>query len=45
MHVALTDDQEDLKSELRSYYQSLLTPEVELELSKAGGIGPAVQRR
>ena len=44
MDIAYTEEQQALKSELRSYYQSLLTPEVELELSKAGGVGPAVRR-
>src|SRR5580693_9090452 len=44
MDIAYTEQQQALKSELRSYYQSLLTPEVELELSKSGGVGPAVRR-
>ena len=36
MEIAYTEEQQALKSELRSYYQQLLTPEVEEELSKAG---------
>ena len=44
MEIAYTEDQQALKSELRAYYQQLLTPEVEEELSTAGGIGPAVRK-
>src|SRR5580700_11478464 len=44
MEIALTEEQQTLKSELRAYYQSLLTPELEEELSHAGGIGPVVRK-
>ena len=44
MEIALTEEQQALKSELRAYYENLLTPEVEQELSLAGGVGPAVRR-
>src|ERR1700759_1445650 len=40
MEIALTEEQQALKSELRAYYQKLLTPELEQELAHAGGIGP-----
>ena len=32
MEIAYTEEQQALKSELRAYYQNLLTPEVEQEL-------------
>ena len=44
MEIALTEEQQALKSELRAYYQNLLTPELEEELSHAGGIGPVVRK-
>jgi len=44
MEIAYTEEQQALKSELRAYYQNLLTPEVEQELSQSHGIGPAVRR-
>ena len=44
MEIAFTEEQQALKSELRAYYQNLLTPELEQELSQAGGIGPVVRK-
>ena len=44
MEIALTEEQQALKSELRAYYENLLTPELEQELSHAGGIGPVVRK-
>src|SRR6202142_3640299 len=44
MEIAYTEEQQELKIELRAYYQNLLTPEVEQELAKAGGVGPVVRR-
>ncbi len=44
MEIAYTEEQQALKSELRAYYENLLTPELELELSRAAGIGPTVRR-
>ena len=44
MYLAYTDEQESLRRELRSYYEQLLTPEVEAELAKSHGIGPALRR-
>jgi len=44
MEIAYTEEQQTLKSELRAYYENLLTPELEQELSQAHGIGPVVRR-
>src|SRR3984885_15529395 len=44
MEIAYTEEQQALKSELRAYYQNLLTPEIEAELALAGGIGPVVRK-
>ena len=44
MYIAYTDEQEGLRKELRSYYERLLTPEVEAELAKSHGVGPALRR-
>src|SRR6202050_4258969 len=44
MEIAYTEEQQTLKSELRAYYENLLTPEVEQELAQAGGIGPVVRK-
>jgi alkylation response protein AidB-like acyl-CoA dehydrogenase len=44
MQIAYTAEQQALRQELREYYDNLLTPEVEAELSHAQGIGPVVRR-
>ena len=44
MEIAYTEEQQALKSELRAYYENLLTPEIEAELALAGGIGPVVRK-
>jgi len=44
MEISYTEEQQALKSELRAYYQNLLTPEVEAGLVHAGGIGPVVRK-
>ena len=44
MYRAYTDEQESLRRELRSYYEQLLTPEVEAELANSHGVGPALRR-
>ena len=44
MEIALTEEQQALKSELRAYYENLLTPELEEQLSRANGIGPVVRK-
>ena len=44
MYIGYTDEQEQLRQELRRYYTDLLTPEVEAELNDSHGIGAAVRR-
>jgi alkylation response protein AidB-like acyl-CoA dehydrogenase len=44
MDIGYTEEQQALKSELRAYYENLLTPEIENELSHAGGVGPVVRK-
>ncbi len=44
MEIGLTEEQEELRTELREYYANLLTPDVEAELALAGGVGPTVRR-
>ncbi len=44
MEISYTEEQQALKNELRSYYQQLLTPEVEADLAGAHGIGPVVRK-
>lgn len=44
MYLAYTDEQETLRQELRSYYERLLTPDVEEELANSKGVGPVVRR-
>lgn len=43
MFIGYTQEQIALRQQLRDYYDELLTPEIELELSKAHGIGPLVR--
>ena len=40
MHIGLTPEQEQLRSDLRAYYDQLLTPEILAEVQKSEGIGP-----
>jgi alkylation response protein AidB-like acyl-CoA dehydrogenase len=44
MEIGYTQEQQDLRQELRDYYTNLLTPEVEEELSESHGIGAAPRR-
>ncbi len=44
MEIAYTEEQQALKSELRAYYENLLTPEIEQQLANAGGVGPVVRK-
>jgi 3-oxocholest-4-en-26-oyl-CoA dehydrogenase alpha subunit len=44
MEIGYTEEQQELRRELRDYYANLLTPEVEAELSQSHGIGPTVRR-
>ena len=44
MEIGYTEEQQELRQELRDYYANLLTPEVEAELAQSHGIGPTVRR-
>ena len=44
MYLGYNEEQEKLRQELRSYYESLLTPEVELKLAGDRGVGPTMRR-
>ena len=44
MFLAYTEEQERLRQDLRAYYETLLTPEVEAELARSQGVGPAVRK-
>jgi len=44
MEIGYTDEQQALRRELRQYYATLLTPEVEAELAQSHGVGPTVRR-
>jgi alkylation response protein AidB-like acyl-CoA dehydrogenase len=44
VYIGLTEEQEQLRQELRSYYAKLLTPEVEEALSHSQGVGDAMKR-
>jgi alkylation response protein AidB-like acyl-CoA dehydrogenase len=44
MEIGYTAEQEALRQELRQYYGSLLTPEIQAELAVSNGIGPTVRR-
>ena len=44
MYLAYTEEQEGLRRELRSYYERLLTPEVQAELAESHGVGDALRR-
>jgi alkylation response protein AidB-like acyl-CoA dehydrogenase len=44
MEIGYTKEQQELRQELREYYEALLTPEVEQELASSHGVGPAVRR-
>src|SRR4051812_12682923 len=41
MYVGYSKEHEELRDELRAYYETLITPEVEEDLRKGEGIGPA----
>ena len=43
MQIGYTEEQEALRSELRTYYEALLTPEVEAKLVDGHGIGATVR--
>ena len=44
MYVGLSKEQEALRDELRAYYDKLLTPEIEDDIRKGEGIGPASKK-
>jgi alkylation response protein AidB-like acyl-CoA dehydrogenase len=44
VYIGLTEEQEQLRQELRAYYADLLTPEVEAELANDRGVGPTMKR-
>jgi len=44
VYLGYNEEQEKLRQELRSYYESLLTPEVELKLAGDRGVGPTMRR-
>jgi alkylation response protein AidB-like acyl-CoA dehydrogenase len=43
MYIGYTDEQEKLRRELRAYYATLLTPEVERELARSNGVGEVMR--
>jgi alkylation response protein AidB-like acyl-CoA dehydrogenase len=44
MYLELTDEQQALREEVRTYFEELLTPAVRAELAGGGGIGPAMRK-
>jgi alkylation response protein AidB-like acyl-CoA dehydrogenase len=44
VYIGYSEEQEALRRELRSYYERLLTPDVEAELAASRGVGPAMRR-
>ncbi len=44
MYIGLTKEQEQLRQEVRAYYEQLLTPEVRAQLTGSGGVGDANRR-
>ena len=43
MHIAYTQEQENLGRELRAYYRGLLTPEIRRELQREHGAGETMR--
>jgi alkylation response protein AidB-like acyl-CoA dehydrogenase len=44
VHLAYTDEEEQLRKQLRDYYDNLLDDETRRELRHAGGVGPVMRR-
>jgi alkylation response protein AidB-like acyl-CoA dehydrogenase len=44
MYIGYTEEQEELRKELRAYYADLLTPDVVEELAHSRGVGEAMRR-
>ena len=41
MYIGLTKEQEQLRHEVRDYFEQLLTPDVRARLTGSGGVGDA----
>ncbi|MFI5041047.1 MAG: acyl-CoA dehydrogenase family protein [Acidimicrobiales bacterium] len=44
MYIGYTEEQDELRKELRAYYADLLTPDVVEELAHSRGVGPVMRR-
>mgnify|MGYP006278308549 FL=1 len=44
MYIGYTDEQKALRDELRSYYEAMLTDEIQDELSRSEGVGPLARK-
>lgn len=44
MYIGYAPEHEALRKELRQYYERLLTPDVQADLARSGGVGPTVRR-
>ena len=44
MYIGLTPEHEQLRAELRAYYDELLTPDVVEELAGSEGVGPTARK-
>src|SRR5579872_3900260 len=44
MYIGYTEEQEQLRRELRAYYAQLLTPEITEQLAHAQGVGPVMRQ-
>jgi len=44
VYLGYTEEQEKLRQELRAYYETLLTPDVEVKLAGDRGVGPTMRR-
>src|SRR5579872_7357189 len=44
MYIGYTEEQEQLRRELRAYYAQLLTPEITEQLAHAQGVGPVMRK-
>lgn len=43
MYIGYDETQEELRLELRAYYDQLLTPEIRIELARGRGVGPTMR--
>jgi alkylation response protein AidB-like acyl-CoA dehydrogenase len=44
MYIGYTEEHERLRRELRTYYDGLLTPEIQQEVADSEGVGPSVRK-